>query len=251
MLKLQKLIPLFLMLTTACQLEQETRPAIEQEIPEETASHETASHETGSQETGSQETASPDPVSTQAASGQTASIQAAHTKTDTPVPEKAAASAAAYPEKPAAAPSPTNSGYPGRESENTEDSPNEGATMTEAADADVTFVRAIMSDDGSWTFEVTVIHPDTGWEDYADGWDVVLPNGAILKTSSDDPFTRLLLHPHVGEQPFTRSQSRLKIPAEVESVTVRAHDIVDGFGGHEVLVNLMDESGPDFIVARP
>jgi hypothetical protein len=78
--------------------------------------------------------------------------------------------------------------------------------------ADVTFVRASQQADGTWTFSVTVSHPDTGWEDYADGWDVVLPDGSIVKPDPDSPFTRLLTHPHVDEQPFTRSQSGIAIP---------------------------------------
>ena len=123
--------------------------------------------------------------------------------------------------------------------------------MSDAADADVNFVRAAMSDDGSWTFQVTVSHPDIGWDDYTDGWDVVLPDGTVLKATSEHPFTRLLIHPHVDEQPFTRSQSSLQIPAGIETVTVRAHDIVFGFGGREVDVNLLLASGPDFIVERP
>ena len=127
----------------------------------------------------------------------------------------------------------------------------EGGIMNGLANADVTFVRAILSSEGLWTFHVTVQHPDTGWEDYADGWDVVLPDGTVLKTAADDPFTRLLLHPHVGEQPFTRSKSGLVIPEEIETITVRAHDIVDGFGGQEVIVNLMSPSGQDYVVERP
>jgi len=35
--------------------------------------------------------------------------------------------------------------------------------------ADILHVRAIKASDGTWTFHVTVSHPDTGWEDYADG----------------------------------------------------------------------------------
>lgn len=119
-----------------------------------------------------------------------------------------------------------------------------------AADADVINVRAVEAADGTWTFHVTVEHPDTGWEDYADGWDVVLPDGEVLKANPDDPFTRLLLHPHENEQPFTRSQSNLVIPDGVAQVTVRAHDIVDGFGGQEVVVDLTVDSGEGFIVER-
>lgn len=114
-------------------------------------------------------------------------------------------------------------------------------------DANVEFVRAVNNGD-SWTFHVTVRHPDTGWDDYADGWDVVLPDGTVLKRNPDDPFTRLLLHPHETEQPFTRSQSGLVIPDGVTQVTVRAHDLVDGFGGVEVVVDLTVSEGENFTV---
>ena len=113
--------------------------------------------------------------------------------------------------------------------------------------ADVTHVRAVQSADGSWTFHVTVEHPDTGWEDYADGWDVVT-EGVVIKPDPSSPFTRLLLHPHENEQPFTRSQSGIVIPEGVTLVQVRAHDLADGFGGREVLVDLTVASGRDFEV---
>ncbi len=124
-------------------------------------------------------------------------------------------------------------------------------TMNDGSgNADVEFVRAVHSTGGSWTFHVTVRHPDKGWEDYADGWDVVDPEGNVLKTNPDDPFTRLLLHPHENEQPFTRSQSGILIPEGVSQVSVRAHDLVDGYGGREVVVDLTLESGDDFQVER-
>ena len=120
----------------------------------------------------------------------------------------------------------------------------------QAANADVEFVQAVQKSDGSWTFHVTVRHPDTGSEDYADGWDVVTADGSILKRAAADPFTRLLLHPHESEQPFTRSQSGLIIQDGVSQVTVRAHDLVDGFGGREIVVDLNLSAGPDFEVER-
>lgn len=125
-----------------------------------------------------------------------------------------------------------------------------GSDTVTAANADVEFVRAQQAADGSWSFSVTVRHPDTGWEDYADGWDVVLPDGTVIKANVDDPFTRLLLHPHENEQPFTRSQSGLTIPDEITTVTVRAHDRVDGFGGREIVVDLTQPSGDGFEVQR-
>jgi hypothetical protein len=116
--------------------------------------------------------------------------------------------------------------------------------------ADVISVRAVLEQGGTWTFHVTVEHPDTGWEDYADGWDVLTPAGEVLRPDRSSQFTRLLLHPHENEQPFTRSQSGIVIPEGVTQVRVRAHDIVDGYGGHEVLVDLTRSSGPDFEVQR-
>lgn len=124
------------------------------------------------------------------------------------------------------------------------------SATTGQANADVQYVRAVQGADGAWTFFVSVAHPDTGWEDYADGWDVLLPDGTVVRPDPDSPFTRLLLHPHQTEQPFTRSQSGIEIPADVTQVTVRAHDLVDGFGGREVVVDLTAESGPDFEVER-
>jgi hypothetical protein len=120
----------------------------------------------------------------------------------------------------------------------------------EPADADVEFVRAQLESGGAWTFSVTVRHPDTGWEDYADGWDILTPDGTVLKPDSDSPFTRLLLHPHENEQPFTRSQGGVQIPEGVSQVRVRAHDLVSGFGGREILVDLTVASGPGFEIIR-
>ncbi len=116
------------------------------------------------------------------------------------------------------------------------------------ADADVEKVKAEKNGDRGWTFHVTVRHPDTGWEDYSNGWDVVTDSGEVLKTNPGDQFTRVLFHPHETEQPFTRSQQGIQIPPSVKSVTVRAHDIVDGFGGKEVVIDLQTRSGPGYTI---
>ena len=71
----------------------------------------------------------------------------------------------------------------------------------------------------SWRFDVTLAHPDTGWDHYADGWEVLLPDGTQVGY-------RKLLHPHENEQPFTRSLSGITIPDDITSVTVRGHDSV-------------------------
>ena len=136
--------------------------------------------------------------------------------------------------------------------------PTAAPERAEIGNADVTYVRAVQAADpstgsgqgGTWTFYVTVQHPDTGWEDYADGWDVLTLDGTVIKPDPNSPFTRLLTHPHVNEQPFTRSQSGIVIPDDVTQVRVRAHELVDGYGGREVVVDLTISSGPDFEVER-
>ncbi len=115
--------------------------------------------------------------------------------------------------------------------------------------ADVIFVQAIFNGE-SWTFSVTVSHPDQGWDDYSNGWDVVAPDGTVLKLNESDLFTRILLHPHENEQPFTRSQSGIIIPMGIDQVRVRAHDLVDGFGGQEIIVDLKRSMGDGFEVIR-
>ena len=117
------------------------------------------------------------------------------------------------------------------------------------ANADVIFVRGMFNGE-TWTFSVTVSHPDTGWDDYSNGWDVVTPEGIVLKANKSDPFTRVLLHPHENEQPFTRSQSGITVPEGITQLLVKAHDIVDGFGGAEILIDLEKESGEGFEVNR-
>lgn len=84
---------------------------------------------------------------------------------------------------------------------------------------------------GTWRFDVTVLHNDTGWEDYADKWDVMTPDGEILGT-------RVLLHPHETEQPFTRSLSGVTIPDGLTRVVIRAHDNVNGYSGNEYVLEL-------------
>ena len=129
--------------------------------------------------------------------------------------------------------------------------PPEEEIMDSIANADVLFVRAVQDPElNSWTFHVMVQHPDTGWDDYADGWDVVLPDSTVIKPDPEIPYTRLLLHPHEAEQPFTRSQNGILIPNGITKIKVRAHDLVAGFGGGEIIVDLNSDSGPGFEVIR-
>jgi len=99
-----------------------------------------------------------------------------------------------------------------------------------AGEADVLDARATPSG-GTWRFEATVSHGDTGWDHYADAWRVIGPDGTVYGT-------RTLHHPHVNEQPFTRALSGVAIPAGVTEVTIEARDSVHGWGGVPVTLVL-------------
>ena len=103
--------------------------------------------------------------------------------------------------------------------------------LAHAGEADVIEVKIKPTDGNSYRFDVTVRHHDEGWNHYADKWDVVAPDGTVLGT-------RVLYHPHVDEQPFTRSLTGVKVPSGIEKVTVRAHDSVHKYGGRVVTVRV-------------
>jgi hypothetical protein len=100
-----------------------------------------------------------------------------------------------------------------------------------AGEADVLSAEAQCSDDRVCRFVVTLRHADEGWKHYADLWEVLSPEGEVLAT-------RVLRHPHVEEQPFTRTLAEVKIPTSVERVRIRARDSVHGYGGEEIEIEL-------------
>lgn len=82
-----------------------------------------------------------------------------------------------------------------------------------------------------WSVNVTLKHGDTGWDHYADNWRVVDDQGNILGD-------RVLYHPHVDEQPFTRGLNHVFIPEGVAVVFIEAHDKVHGWTPGRLKVEL-------------
>ena len=104
------------------------------------------------------------------------------------------------------------------------------AAPANADDAVIEAATAIQNG-ASWTVSVTLSHGDTGWDDYADGWRVVTADGTVLGV-------RELLHPHVNEQPFTRSLSSVEVPAESGEIFVEARTNVSGWGAQRFPLDL-------------
>lgn len=84
--------------------------------------------------------------------------------------------------------------------------------------------------DGPYTFSVTVSSPDTGWDKYADEWRIVDEAGATVGV-------RELTHPHVDEQPFTRSLAGVSVPPGA-ALEVSARDSIEGYCGRVVSVTI-------------
>lgn len=87
--------------------------------------------------------------------------------------------------------------------------------------------------EGSQThsFEVTISSPYDGPDRYADAFRVIGDDGQVYGI-------RELTHDHAAEQPFTRSLGGMDIPDSVQTVTIEARDLVYGWGGDTVTVEL-------------
>mgnify|MGYP005674082015 FL=1 len=107
-----------------------------------------------------------------------------------------------------------------------------GQSAAIAGDVTIVEVKATSSSVGGFDFEVSLLHDDTGWTHYADRWEVVSVDGKQYFGE------RVLFHPHVNEQPFTRSLRSVVIPEGVKEVMVRAHDKEHGWAKETATVAL-------------
>ena len=103
--------------------------------------------------------------------------------------------------------------------------------VTAAGEPEVLAVNAQRAGDRTYTFRVQLRHDDEGWQHYADRWEVLTPSGEVVAT-------RVLLHPHVDEQPFTRSLGDVRVPPESGQLVIRAHDSIHGYGRKTMTIDL-------------
>ena len=110
-----------------------------------------------------------------------------------------------------------------------------GSESTGQKFPDVQEVEVTADGDGTYTLDVTMSSPYDSPERYADGWRVLTSDGDVLGEYE-------LTHDHAAEQPFTRTQTGLEIPEEVETVTVEGRDTDNGYGGGTVEVDVPQPS---------
>jgi hypothetical protein len=103
--------------------------------------------------------------------------------------------------------------------------------LSAANEVDVINAEAINTGENTFHFNVTLKHQDTGWQHYANKWQILSPTGELLGT-------RVLFHPHENEQPFTRGLSGVVIPKNIRTVIIRGYDSVHETGGQEFQLTL-------------
>jgi hypothetical protein len=100
------------------------------------------------------------------------------------------------------------------------------ASITWAGEVDVLNVEVKLAGVDRYRIAVTLKHDDTGRGHYANAWEVLDEKGTVMGV-------RVLHHPHVNEQPFTRSLT-ITIPPSVKRITLRGKDSLHAYGGKVV-----------------
>ncbi len=83
----------------------------------------------------------------------------------------------------------------------------------------------------NWSVSVTLKHADTGWDHYANNWRIIDEKGNVIGD-------RVLYHPHVNEQPFTRSLSNVSIKETDRYLYIIAHDTIHGWSPEKLKIDL-------------
>ncbi len=89
------------------------------------------------------------------------------------------------------------------------------SSMSIASDAKIIKASAELTSAQKFNITVTLEHADEGWDHFANAWRVYSKEGELIGE-------RVLHHPHVKEQPFTRTFLGLSVPSNVKEVVIVA-----------------------------
>jgi len=109
--------------------------------------------------------------------------------------------------------------------------------VSDAGDADddrfpeVIGAQLVPTGERTYDVVVSISSPYDSPERYADGW-------RVLDEMGNELGSHTLLHDHASEQPFTRTQRGLEIPEGVTRITVEGRDLVNGYGGGTLWIDV-------------
>ncbi len=105
------------------------------------------------------------------------------------------------------------------------------AGLSSAGSVEIISARAEPDSHDRYRIQVTLRHADSGWDHYANAWRVWAPDGTLLGE-------RRLLHPHVDEQPFTRSLNGIAIGKNITYIEIEAEDSRHGISRQRLRIPL-------------
>lgn len=107
------------------------------------------------------------------------------------------------------------------------------AATISRADAPEVLSATAVHDGQYWTIEVTLRHPDTGWDHFAKGWRVETEDGSRLGW-------REITHPSVDEQPVTLSLEAVEVPEGTTRLLIRPKCNLSGWAHDAYVVTLSE-----------
>lgn len=109
------------------------------------------------------------------------------------------------------------------------------ATLASAAlagaEAPKVVSASILQEGDGWTVSVRISHPDSGWDHYASGWQVLAPDGTVLGLAE-------ITHPHLDGEPILEELTGVHPPAGADHLMIRVRCTLDGWSARAFRLDL-------------
>lgn len=90
---------------------------------------------------------------------------------------------------------------------------------------------SIVREGNGWTVRATIRHPDSGWDHYASGWQVLAPDGTVLGFAE-------ITHPHLEGEPIQEELAGITLPEGIDHLMIRVRCTLDGWSARSFRLDL-------------